>query len=256
MQHPLLVISLKRTPERLRTFFKINEDALVDWEVDVINGIDGIEQEEIVHQSRCVSDSALEQWTKGAIGSALSHLKAWRRCIEINKDVLIAEDDTVLAKNLKYELEKLNIVGGTAKQTYLVLLGWNLDSLLHAELSPGLEMISLFEPTYPDLEKLEAIINSDRERNICNLNQCFGLPAYWITPQIAHTLLNACIPLQAERNRMTRGIPEHYLVTLDGMLTNRYKAINAKITIPPLALAINDQNTSLTRRKNIQNFQG
>ena len=35
MGHPFLVISLKRTPERLSNFFKMNKDALADWEVDV-----------------------------------------------------------------------------------------------------------------------------------------------------------------------------------------------------------------------------
>ena len=255
MGHRLLVISLKRTPERLRAFYTINKNALVDWDIDVIDGIDGLEQEKINKHSRWVSASARENWTKGAIGSALSHIKAWRRCIELNQEVVIAEDDAVLASDLKCKLEGLKIVQGLAKQTGLVLLGWNTDSLLQAELLPGLEMISLFEPIYPRLEQIKAIINSNRERHLCKLNQCFGLPAYWINPQIAKALLNACMPLQAEKNKMTRGIPEHLLLTLDGMLTNRYKNMNAKITIPPLALALNDQKTSLTKRQSVRNFQ-
>ena len=167
----------------------------------------------------------MNNWTRGAIGSALSHIKAWHRCIELNKDVLIAEDDVVLAKNLNIKLKKLNVIGKAAKQNSLVLLGWNLDSLLHAELSKGLNIISLFEPIYPELIQVQAIINSETERNLCNLNQCFGLPAYWINPKIAQELLNACMPLRAEKNKMTRGIPEHELVTLDGMLMNRYKKL-------------------------------
>ena len=51
-----------------------------------------------------------------------------------------------------------------------MLLGWNPDSLLQAELSPGLEMISLFEPIYPELKQIKEIHNSNRERNLCNLN--------------------------------------------------------------------------------------
>ena len=34
--------------------------------------------------------------------------------------------------------------------------------------------------------------------------------------------------IQAEKNKMTPSIPEHLLLTLDGMLTNRYKNMNAK----------------------------
>ena len=255
MSHPLLVISLKRTPKRLRDFYTINKNTLIDWDVEVIHGIDGVENQQITQKSRWVSASARKHWTKGAIGSALSHIKAWRRCIELNKEVLVTEDDVILANDLKSKLERLKIIDKKAKKRSFILLGWNLDSVLYAELAPKLEMISLFEPIYPTLEQLKELVDSNRERNLCNLTLCFGLPAYWISPQIARELMNKCKPFKLEVNKMTRGIPEHTLITLDGMLTNRYKDINAKITIPPLALALNDQQTSLTNSKNACNFQ-
>ena len=256
MAHRLLVITLSRTPERLRAFYKNNKNVLVDWNVEEIDGIDGHKQEELNQKSRWISASAKEHWTKGAIGSALSHIKAWRKCIELNREVLVVEDDAILANNLKSKLEKLKIIGRATNQSNLVLLGWNTDSLLQAELSPGLEMISLFEPIYPELEQIKGIINSDRRRYLCNLNACFGLPAYWINPKAAHELIDACMPLRTEINNMTRGIPKHILVTLDGILSNRYKDMNAKILIPPIALALNNQQTSLTKRQTIRNFQG
>ena len=254
MGNRLLVISLKRTPERLDFFYKNNKNCLVDWDVEVIHGIDGHEQEQIIKQSRWVSTSAVKHWTKGAIGSGLSHIKAWRRCIELDQDVLVAEDDAILANDLKLQLEELNIIGRAAKQTRLVLLGWNPDSVLQAQLSPGLEMISLFEPIYPELEEIKDILGTNRERRLCKLKLCFGLPAYWINPEIANILLKTCMPLRVESNAMTRGIPKHILVTLDGMLTKHYKNIGAKIIIPPLALALNNQQTSLTKRKAINSF--
>ena len=193
MKRPVLVISLKRTPERLKNFYKINEHLLVDWEIDVIDGIDGMEQELIISKSRWVSKSAINNWTMGAIGSALSHIKAWQRCIELNRDVLIAEDDAVLAKDLRRKLDELKIIGVTANQKRLILLGWNPDSLLHAELSQRMEMVGLFEPVYPKLEQIRGIINVNRKRSLCSLSRCFGLPAYWINPRIAHQLLmHAC----------------------------------------------------------------
>ena len=64
-------------------------------------------------------------------------------------------------------------------------------------------------------------------------------------------MMNTCMPLQTEKIRMLRGIPLHTLLTLDGMLTNRYKNIEAKITIPPLAIALNDQQTSPNDKKDL-----
>ena len=70
-----------------------------------------------------------------------------------NSIEVCTEDDAVLAGDLKYKLEGLKIVEGLAKQTGLVLLGWNTDSLLQAELLPGLEMIGLFEQSIQDWNK-------------------------------------------------------------------------------------------------------
>ena len=127
---------------------------------------------------------------------------------------------------------------------------WNLDSLLQAEIEPGLGLISLFEPAYPEESQLNKLINSPSERRACKLKRCFGLPAYRITPETAQTLLNRLNPLTAEEITMGRGIPTHYSATLDGILNNQYERIKAKIIFPPIALAINNQEESLTRSRN------
>ena len=55
---------------------------------------------------------------------------------------------------------------------------------------------------------------------------------------------------------MGRGIPTHFSETLDGILNIHYERIGAKIIFPPLALALNNQNESLTRKHKTLNFQG
>ena len=54
------------------------------------------------------------------------------------------EDDVLLAKNWQLQLEKL-----LHPRARMVLLGWNLDSMLRAEFSNQQEMISLFELHIP-----------------------------------------------------------------------------------------------------------
>ena len=176
----------------------MNKHALIDWEVDVIHGIDGIQQE-IIQRSRWVSASAMEHWTQGAIGSALSHVMAWRRCIEMNQEVLIAEDDVILASDLR-RLEELKIWGNNTNKCGLVLLGWNLDSVLHAELTLGLEMISLFEPIYPKQEQIKEIINNGRDRNLCKQH------VLWLTRLQDQSTnrpepIETCRPLKVEETK-------------------------------------------------------
>tara|TARA_B100000674_G_scaffold497331_1_gene530691 strand:- start:6327 stop:6833 length:507 start_codon:yes stop_codon:yes gene_type:complete len=166
--------------------------------------------------------------------------------------MVVAEDDAILAKELKQNLNML--LQGTRKKTPFLLLGWNLDSILQAELEPGLGLISLFDPAYPVEEELTKLVNSETKRLICKLKRCFGLPAYRITPETAELLLNKLNPIVSEPIPMGRGIPTHFSETLDGVLNNNYEELEANIVFPPLALALNDQNESLTRRRDPKNF--
>ena len=244
----LSVISLKRTPQRLNDFYRRNAHTLKDWNVHLLEGIDGTQQTELFKKSRLVSSDVLKGWTPGAIGSALSHMLSWRLCIQLGKPLLVVEDDAILAKTLKKNLKIL--LQSMEHQPPFLLLGWNLDSLLQAELEPGLGLISLFEPAYPDESHLKKLVNSPFERRACKLKRCFGLPAYRITPETAQTLLDQLNPLTAEEIPMGRGIPTHYTATLDGILNNQYQRIRAKVVFPPMALAVNNQAESLTRNYN------
>tara|TARA_B100000674_G_C37973878_1_gene978347 strand:- start:3037 stop:3828 length:792 start_codon:yes stop_codon:yes gene_type:complete len=250
----LIVISLKRTPHRLESFFKRNANALEDWNVHVLDGVDGTQHWELFKKSRLISSNVLNGWSPGAIGSALSHMLSWRLCQQLGKPILIAEDDVILAKELKHKLEIL--LKRKNHHHPFLLLGWNLDSVLQAELEPGLGLISLFEPAYPKEKQLTQLVNCKSERKACKLKRCFGLPAYRITPETAKNLLNQVNPLSSEPIAMGRGIPAHFSETLDGVLNNRYEKIKAEIVFPPLALALNIQNESLTRKSKPKNFEG
>ena len=100
-----------------------------------------------VQKSRLISQNVLNGWSLGAIGSALSHMLSWRLCVQLNKPIIVVEDDTILSTNLSQNLHMM--LQGKDSQPAFLLLGWNLDSLLQAELEPGLGIISLFEPAYP-----------------------------------------------------------------------------------------------------------
>ena len=250
----LSVITLKRTPERLENFFKHNKQALDKLNVHIIEGVDGVQQRELFKKSRLISKEVLYGWSPGAIGSALSHMLSWRLCIQLNKPIIVAEDDAVLAKEISQSLAVL--LRGAGDEIPFLLLGWNLDSLLQAELWPGLGLISLFEPAYPKEEQIEQLVNCKGERRICKLKRCFGLPAYRITPRMAKYLLESLNPLTRDLIPMGRGIPTNFSQTLDGVLNNQYEIIGAKVIFPPLALAINDQKNSLTKKSNIKDFKG
>ena len=62
----LSVISLKRTPKRLDKFFQRNSHTLKEWNVHLLEGIDGKQHSELFKKSRLVSSNVLQRWTPGS----------------------------------------------------------------------------------------------------------------------------------------------------------------------------------------------
>ena len=241
------IISLKRTQERWTAFQQRNQQALGKCEQLRIEGIDGITLLDSNINTRLITASARKSWSAGAIGVGLSHRLCWRMCCESGTPLVVLEDDVLLAKNWQLQLEKL-----LHPRARMVLLGWNLDSMLRAEFSNQQEMISLFEPAYPSESALHAIVNSDDTRLCKRLHHSFGLPGYWIHPDTAEELLNRIEHLETLPLRLGRGFPEITTNGIDALLNMHYQQIEAEVIMPPIALALNNPHTSLTRTKAIQ----
>lgn len=240
------VISLRRTPERLIAFKRRNGPALKNCDVQIVEGVDGHAVLPSLKLSRRLSPSARKNWSPGAIGAAFSHFYCWRLCEQTGKPFVVLEDDVVLAQRWQSVLTRL--LKEHAYSPELVLMGWNLDSVLRAEFLTGLEFVSLFEPAYLDEDKTRTALEySNQQTTLCRLRHCYGLPGYWLTPSMAKRLLQTVNCLASELIILGRGIPKHKSLTLDAQLNLHYYAMKATVTIPPLVLALNDQDRSLTR---------
>ena len=236
------VISLKRTPERWSAFLKRNQKALSHCELLRIDGIDGIQLLNSGIKTRQIAHSARQSWSEGAIGIGLSHRLCWRMCSNSSSPLVVLEDDVLLADGWQQRLEQLLHPGAK-----MVLLGWNLDSMLRAEFCKNQEIISLFEPAYPSEEGLQTILNSKVDRQFKRLRYAFGLPGYWLHPEKAKQLLATIKCLETKKLKLGRGFPEITCHGIDALLNLHYQKIKAEVVMPPIALAVNDPLTSLTR---------
>jgi GR25 family glycosyltransferase involved in LPS biosynthesis len=246
----IAVISLERTTNRWQRFLARNSNLLDNCKIEKIYGFDGKAQNQIIQKARIISQETKSSWTYGALGAALSHIYCWKICVNKNKSMVIMEDDVLLANNWQAVLKtKVSV------ESKLVLLGWNLDSMLQAEMFNSLEIISLFKPTYPNETAILKILNQNDLHQIRKLNHCFGLPAYWITPNMAKELLNMLLPIKIEQLILERGFPKYKTEGIDGNLNLYYEKINAEIIIPPVALALNNRLDSLTNNR-YQQFGG
>ena len=95
LELPAQVISLHRSQERRISFAQRNGETGLDYVF--VDGVDGVQQWDAISDSRRVSKAWQSGWSKGAIGSGLSHCLMWRRCLELNRPICVLEDDVLVA---------------------------------------------------------------------------------------------------------------------------------------------------------------
>jgi GR25 family glycosyltransferase involved in LPS biosynthesis len=111
-----------------------------------------------------------EELGSGAVGCYLSHVELWMRSLQLNKKILIFEDDTYLMKNKLEELEqgKINI-----PKDYDVLL-------LSAQVFNSRDIKG----------------NSHSTESVQQVYKFFGLGAYIVTPQFVHKIYPFLFPIK------------------------------------------------------------
>jgi len=246
------VITLKRTPERLEQFYNLNPTAK-NQGIEPIYGIDGQEINAILRPSKLIKLEALQTWSKGAIGAALSHLYCWRHAIKSQKTCLILEDDAILAEGW----HKITLEATLEIKDYfdIIFLGWNINTALKAATLEGIETTSLFSPPFPSNEQITALINSNDKRKACKLLHCYGLSSYIISPTGAEKLIQLATPLRTEIVKLGRGLPNIESIHIDALLNNYYGSCRSFVIYPPLVLTKNTPETSLTKpRSEPENF--
>ena len=209
------VISLVRTPERLKSFrIRLNELASqVLWQP----AIDGqsINLDDLIQTGTLSNDAA--SWPKGQIGCALSHLEAWRECQDSGEPMLIFEDDALFCKD--WDIQLTQLMSSLPDCWDIFLLGWNQDSCLQWEWSPGFTATSLFRPRYPAVPHLQSALNNSNKPQVFKLLTGLGLAGYVVSAHGASRLLDWALPLRT-LPIASPDLPTRNCYSLDGQLNS------------------------------------
>jgi len=162
-----LVITLERREDRRKHFLSSNAN-LKDY--TWLKAVDGADVN--MELLRSMNSSTALMWrdpflnrklTQGEVGCLLSHMIAWKRCVELDEPVLILEDDAIIGES--YDEEYYQSLVGEG--------GYDLVYLQRNENLPA-DVVSIDEkleiPAYP-----------------------YNTTAYIITPKCAKTLVNTDI---------------------------------------------------------------
>ncbi len=184
----------------------------------------------------------LKHYTDGAVGAALSHIKAWNFAIETGKSITLAEDDAIF--NFYFEEKALKFIDSLPEDWHYVLWGWNFDSFITFNLLPGVSpCVAQFDQTQMR-KAVGEFQGMGFKPTPFSLIRAFGLPAYTISPSGAQLLKDFCLPIREmeifypglNRNLQNRGI--------DDMMNACYPELNAYVCFPPLVVTRNDHSIS------------
>jgi len=232
------VISLKRTPERHEQFVHNNSGIPGIVRVDAVDGntlsLDQLKKQNLI-------DGELE-YTKGAIGNALSHKQLWERCIAEKAAITICEDDAYLHHDFTAATERqLQLLGGDWD---IVLWGWNFNTVFLARPEPNLSHCHIIFNQSEMRANKSAYLKAEHHPTMLRLQAALGTVCYSISPRGAKRLLEYCFPL----TQFALLVPEVkfnlVISALDAVMCSQYRDIRAWACFPPLAVTDNDEASS------------
>lgn len=221
----IFVISLKNSDRRTE-FDKLNKNTINYHYFDAING------NTIEKNSSIIKGNTLG-YSTGQIGCAMSHLCMWEKCIELNKPIIIMEDDAFVS----YDFNKhIDIVTKMLPNNWHILqLSYNCDSVLSFSNTNFENALSIFTKKKINDKDILEFQKSQIYPTIAKLNMSFGAGCYAITPYGAKILKQECFPLD---NRIINipfvGNVKAY--TIDCMMNDVYRKINAYVCPIPFVM--------------------
>lgn len=226
----IFVISLESSKERKVNFDNYNSKYI---KYTYHNAVDG-KQINIDKLDSTIFKKGSKNYSNGAIGCALSHLQLWDKCIELDKPIVIMEDDVIVSRD--YNKHMNNLMNNLLPKTWdIVQLNYNFDSVLSYNNTNYETCNCIFNKHKITKADIFNFVNTKINTTIAKLNFCFGMSAYIINPIGAKKLKDNCFPLDNRVINMPF-LNNIMCYTIDCMMNSIYKDILAYVCIIPFVI--------------------
>jgi glycosyl transferase, family 25 len=226
----IFVVSLERSQDRRKTFDNFNSKYI---KYKYHNAVDGYLLD-IDKLGPDIIRKGTINYSKGAIGCALSHLQLWELCIEMNKPIIILEDDAIVSKDFNKHIN--NLMNNLAPKNWdIIQLSYNFDSVLSYKNTCYEDCHCIFGKKVVTNADINAFVNSKITTTIARLNNCFGTAAYILTPHAAKLLKSKCFPMDSRMIQVPFLNPINCF-SIDSLMNSVYKDLQAYVTIIPFVM--------------------
>lgn len=233
------VINLARTPARLESFLKQNEATGIAFtRFEAADGA-AIPEDDAIRRNLIRRGT---RWrTPATIGVALSHRMLWEATVAEGRPRLVFEDDV-------HVREDFATVFGPAVAALeawdIVLFSYNTDALVEFNVAGDFDMSGLFTVKHPTAAQLARFVRSRNASSLFRLRHAFGISGYAISPAGARKLLARCFPMDNRMIEFKAAGNRFPAFSIDCMMNTVYRDIAAWAFVGPLALPLNDWETS------------
>lgn len=207
--------------------------------IQIFNAIDGNALDLNKLEEQNLIKGPFKSMNKYIIANGLSQRELWLKCISLNENCIIFEDDAIIRKD--FVKQYYNLINQVANFDILYF-GYNFDSIIHFEFLESMAALRCFfdkkNVNINDFSELTTPVYPFRTKNN------FGIPGYVISPAGAKKLLKLCFPMQ-ERNIYISTLKRQTTTyTLDIMINYFYDKINPYICFPPVVITPNEKSDS------------
>lgn len=230
---PKFIISLETSIDRRDQLASVNEIIINDKTFQYFNAINGHNLDIDTLSPTIYDHNVVPRYSHGAIGCALSHLALWDKCIELNKPIVIFEDDIILSNNFNIHLD--TVLKMLPVDFDILVLTYNFDSILSYNITPHQKCNTIFEKTKLKQKDIDNFKCFNIHPTIAKLNHCFGTAAYIISPKGAMLLKQQCFPLTNKVCKVPM-IQNFICFSIDSILNTIYSKINAFVCLQPFVI--------------------
>jgi len=226
----IFVISLERSTDRKVVFDNYNSKYI---KYTYHTAVDG-KTVNIDMLDSTIFKKGSKNYSNTAIGCALSHLQLWEKCIELDKPIVIMEDDVIVSRDYNKHINNLmnNLV---PKSWDIIQLNYNFDSVLSYNNTNYETCNCVFNKHKMTKTDITNFVNTKINTTIAKLNFSFGMSAYVINPNGAKKLRDLCFPLE-NRILYVPFLQKIMSFTIDCMMNTIYKDILAYVCIIPFVI--------------------
>ncbi len=237
---PIHLINLDRSVDRLRRFWERN--AHLEGEVQCVSATDGstVNRNELLRSGYILDDL---DYSAGALGCAMSHIRLWEKAVAENRSLTVFEDDVVTSR--AFIQQTRDVVALLPHNWDLIQWGYIFNPLF-VWVDVGISKARLHCYGAQLYSSPSAFQDAVVAPTTLKLLHCFGTAAYSISPSGARAALDYCLPL---RHRFIT-FPEAGVTTadegIDVALCGAYPQMKAYLSMPQLAAPFDD---GLSERK-------